>query len=112
MEFGKRIKWGIIIGCIGFFSTASAQLLKSDYNDTLNCGLDSNRFKSLETAKSHYWQPVESWMQDSNFLKYPVPKYQFIKYKDYSNQFAVAEDSGNIFLFLPKKPGTTTTLTT
>jgi gliding motility-associated-like protein len=101
MEFGKRIKLGTIIGCIGFFSTASAQSLKIDFNDTLNCGLDSNRFKSLETAKSHYWQPVESWMEDSNFLKYPVPKYQFIKYMDYSNQFAVAEDSGNIFLFLP-----------
>ena len=99
MDFGKRIKLGIITGSIGLFSNVTAQSLKIEYNDTLDCVLDSNRFKSNETAKSHYWHPIESWMQDSNFLKHPVPHYQYINYTG-SKQFAVAQDSGDIFLFL------------
>ncbi len=100
MRLGKHIKLGIIVVYMVFFSNVTAQSLKIEYNDTLDCVLDSNRFKSNETAKSHYWHPLETWTQDSNFLKNPIPKFDYIRYDGGSEQFAVAEDSGNIFIFL------------
>jgi gliding motility-associated-like protein len=100
MGLRKAILVGFIGMLWGIISNTNAQSLKIEYNDTLNCALDSNHLISHEIAKSHYWHPLESWTQDSNFLTNPIPKFDFIEYGGGSEQFAVAEDSGDIFIFL------------
>jgi gliding motility-associated-like protein len=100
MGLAKKFIGGFAAILLGLLSNSSAQSLQIEYDDTLNCSLDSNHFYSHEIAKSHYWHPLETWTQDSNFLKNPIPKFDYIEYDGGSEQFAVAEDSGDIFIFL------------
>ncbi|MFM2298864.1 MAG: hypothetical protein RIR98_472 [Bacteroidota bacterium] len=100
MGLVKKFIGGFVAVLLGLLSNSSAQSLQIEYDDTLNCSLDSNHFYSHEIAKSHYWHPLETWTQDSNFLKNPIPKFDYIEYDGGSEQFAVAEDSGDIFIFL------------
>lgn len=97
------------LGLIGFVLfqmvypyDCDGQLLQVKFPDTLECNRDSVEFISTESAKTHYWHPVEPWTEDTNFLNSPVPNIQFIKMViDNNESISVAIDSGVIYLFMP-----------